>query len=230
MLNPEMGVLTTFPIAGGAVRFEKRRLGKGSLFCEGYCDHIETSTISTFGASDGGYEVMAAEFFNWGNVVKQRGEVGVCWPVGFGRKTEFVSVVNNPSFHLFLTSSKEQNAQIQSGDAIQKKIKTLGQGGFDTTPESLHPPLRPQIRQSGSMTYNSSAKRRKGVDLHDLGDKMVVNTRASSGQKTGRQSGAQNIELCQVSTKRGADSTRTKRELSGQGFVRQNPDRGGEGL
>lgn len=226
-LNPEMGVLSTFSVMGAAVGFDQRRLDIGSPEWEAFGDHVAMFLGSTFEARDGGGEVMTARFSKWGYAVRQWVEVGGCWLLpGCGREAVIKSAVNSPLSHLFSTSLKEQSAPIGSGAAQQGRMQISGPGGNDNAPGSLHPPLGPQLWQSGSMTYNSSAKRRRGADLFDVGVKRVAITGASSGQKSGRQSGALNNGLCQVGTKMGADSTRTKRGLSGQGFVRQNPDRG----
>lgn len=224
--NSEMGVLSTFSVMGAAAGFDQRRLGKGDSEWEAYGYPVVSFSESIFVAKDGGCEVMTAQLFKWGFAVKRRGEVRVCWLPEFGRKAGFASAVNSPLSHLFLTSPKEQNAPIRSGAAQRGRMRISGPGGNDIAPGSLHPSLGPQLWQSGTMTYNSSAKRRRGADLLDVGVKRVAHTGASSGQKPGRQTGALNKGLCQVGVKMGADSTRTKRGLSGKGFVRQNPDRG----
>lgn len=202
-LNPEMGVLSTFSVMGAAVGFDQRRLGKGDFVWEACGYPVVAFSESTFDAKDGGGEVMTAGLFKWGCAVKQLVEVGDCWLPGFGRKAGSESATNSPLSHLFSTSLKEQSAPIGSGAAQQGKMQISGPGGNDNAPGSLHPPLGPQLWQSGSMTYNSSAKRRRGADLFDVGVKRVAITGASSGQKPGRRSGALNSGLCQGAFKWG---------------------------
>ena len=196
-LNPEMGVLSTFSVMGAAVGFDQRRINRGGPKWEAYGGNVAMCLESTFGARDGGGEVMIAGLFKWGNVVKRRGEVGVCWLPGGGRKIGELTVANSPLSHLFLTSPKEQNAPVWSGAAQHRRMQISGSGGNHIAPGSLHPPLGPQLRQSGTVTFNSSARRRRGADLLDVAAKRVVYTGASSGQKPGRQSGALNSGLRQ---------------------------------
>ena len=202
-LNPEMGALSTFSVMGAAVGFGQRRLDKVDPEWEVCGDPVVAEMGSIFGAKDGGCEVMTAGSFKWGIAVKRRGEVRACWLPGFGRKTGSASAVNSPLSHLFLTSPKERLAPIRSGAVQRGRIQALGLGGNDIAPGFLHPPLRPQLRQFGTMIYDSSAKRPKGTGLLDVGVKRVAHTGASPGQKPGRQSGVLNNWLCQVSVKRG---------------------------
>jgi len=220
-LNPEIGVLNRFSAKGAAVRFGQRRLDRGDPVWEVSGGQVATKSGFTSGARDGGCEVMTAVLSKWGVAVKRRGEVGTRCRLGFDRKREFGLALNGPLSHLFLNSTEQQHAPIRSGAVTLGRMNVLGRCGFGTASGSLHPPLRPQLWQSGTMTYNSSKKRPGGTGLFDVGAKRVANTGASSGQKSGRRLGARVDWQCLVGIKRGTDSTQTKRGLNGQDFVRQ---------
>lgn len=218
--NSEMGLLLGFSVLGATVGFGQRRLDKIDSVREACDVPVVVFAGSALGARDGGCEVMTAGAIDGGIAVKRGVEIEGCWWPGFGRKTKSVPAINSPLSHLLSTSMMELDGFGGSGAVHPGRMQNSGLGGNDTASRSLHQPLRPQIRQSGTTIFGSTARRRRGADQLDAGTQRVAKIGAAAGRKLGRQSKGLNTGLCQVGAKRGADSTHTKRGLNGQGFVR----------